>query len=128
VNAGHNPPFAFHRGGRIERLDPTGRPIGLLSGGGYVERRIDCTEGCFLFLYTDGLVESENLAGEAFGMDRLEALLDHGRDGVLEVLLVRIEEEVRRYRQGQEAADDATLLAVRLGGTAGCNRVSGAAA
>jgi sigma-B regulation protein RsbU (phosphoserine phosphatase) len=128
VNAGHNPPFAFHRGGAIERLDPTGRPIGLLSGGGYQERKMDCTDGCFLFLYTDGLVESENLAGEAFGMDRLEALLEHGRDGALEDLLVRIEEEVRQFRDGQEAADDATLLAVRLGGTAGCGRISGAAA
>jgi serine phosphatase RsbU (regulator of sigma subunit) len=128
VNAGHNPPFAFHRGGAIERLDPTGRPIGLLSGGGYRERRMDCTDGCFLFLYTDGLVESESPSGEAFGMDRLEALLQQGRDGALDGLLVRIEEDVRRFRGGQEAADDATLLAVRLGGTAGCDGVSGAAA
>ena len=58
----------------------------------------------------------------------LEALLGHGRDGALDDLLLRIEEEVRQFRGGQEAADDATLLAVRLGGTSGCNRISGTAA
>ena len=31
--------------------------------------------GDSLFLYTDGVVESEDPAGEAFGMDRLQTLL-----------------------------------------------------
>jgi hypothetical protein len=62
---------------------------------------MDCTDGCFLFLYTDGLVESENLAGEAFRMDRSEALLGMVRDGALEAPWSGSRREVRQFRGGQ---------------------------
>ena len=35
VNAGHNPQFLLHSDGSVEQLQSTGRPIGLLAGGGF---------------------------------------------------------------------------------------------
>jgi serine phosphatase RsbU (regulator of sigma subunit) len=116
VNAGHNMPFVLHPDGRIEALDSTGRPLGLLAGGGYAERRLLLAPGSSLFLYTDGVVDSEDAAGEPFGVDRLQALLVRERTNGLDGILARVEEALRAYRAGAEPADDATMVVLKVGG------------
>lgn len=115
VNAGHNPPFLLRADGRVEALPATGRPLGLLPGGGYEEHSVELRAADSLFLYTDGLIESENPAGEPFGMRRLEELLRRGRQEGLEEVLARVDEAVRAFRDGVEAVDDATMLVLRMG-------------
>lgn len=114
VNAGHNAPLLLRADGTVEALPATGRPLGLYPGGGYEERRVGLHGGETLFLYTDGLVEAEDGHGDPFGMDRLQALLvserTHGPDAILAV----VEDAVRAHRGGAEAADDATLVALRV--------------
>ena len=75
VNAGHNPQYVLRTDGRLERMESTGRPIGLLSGGAYAEQAFDVAAGDVLFFYTDGCVEAENATGDMFGSDRLEEAL-----------------------------------------------------
>lgn len=116
VNAGHHAPFVLHADGRIESLDSTGRPLGLLAGGGYVEERVALEPGSSLFLYTDGVVESEDASGEPFGVERLQALIVRERMSGLDGILTRVEEAVRAYRAGAEAADDATMVVLKVGG------------
>jgi len=128
VNAGHESPFLLRRAGALERLDPTGRPIGIMPGGGYVERRVPIEAGDRLFLYTDGLVDAENATGDTFGVKRLETLLAHEcaadrpATGVppsgpadQKALLARVEQAYLDFRGKTEAADDATLLILRVG-------------
>jgi len=114
VNAGHNTQFMLRAGG-LERLESTGRPLGLLPGGGYEQRCLPVQEGDFLFLFTDGLVEAENAAGESFGYDRLQRLLVEQKSRDLAGLLARVEQAVREHRGSTEAADDATMLILRMG-------------
>ena len=116
VNAGHNTQFGLRRDGRVEGLESTGRPLGLLPGGGYEERRLAVGPGDGLFLFTDGLVEAENAEGEAFGTERLEALLCEERQSDLARLLARIDQALRAHRGGIEAADDATMVVMRVEG------------
>jgi serine phosphatase RsbU (regulator of sigma subunit) len=118
VNAGHNTPFALHAEGRIEPLESTGRPLGLLAGGGFEERTARFEPGSCLFLYTDGVIESENAAGEPFGLERLQELLVTERTSGLDGILSRVEDAVRVYREGAEPADDATLVVLKVGGNA----------
>lgn len=115
VNAGHESPFLFRRDGRLERLESTGRPIGLMPGGGFCERRVALEAGDRLFLYTDGLVDAEDGSGAEFGAGRLEALL--AREGAADpaALLARVERAYQDHRGGTEAADDATLLVLKVG-------------
>ena len=115
VNAGHNPQFALHAGGVVERLESTGRPLGLLPGGTYFENQVGLEEGDALFFYTDGLVEAENQAGEEFGMNRLEALVVAERLKGPDGLLAAVEKAICDYRNNVEAADDATMMLVRIG-------------
>jgi serine phosphatase RsbU (regulator of sigma subunit) len=116
VNAGHNPQFALHSQGRLERLESTGRPLGLLPGGGFVERSIVMAGGDALFLYTDGLVEAEDSDGREFGQQRLEQILVEAGTGGINETLATIENAVRSHRGSVEAADDATMLFLKIGG------------
>jgi serine phosphatase RsbU (regulator of sigma subunit) len=113
VNAGHNTQFVRRRNGEIERLVSSGRPPGLYPGGGYEQQALAFTEGDALFLFTDGVVEAEDESGEPFGMERLEAFLSVHPGDDLAVLVARVHEAVRDHRGPLEAADDATMLALR---------------
>jgi serine phosphatase RsbU (regulator of sigma subunit) len=114
VNAGHNFPFVLRADGRVEALESTGRPLGLLPGGSYEEGVVQFGDGDSLFLYTDGVVESENEAGEPFGVDRLKQLLVAERASGVDGILERVEREVREYRGSHEAEDDATLVVLKV--------------
>ena len=114
VNAGHNTQFVVRAGGAVEPLESTGRPLGLLPGGGYEERALRLEDGDGLFLFTDGLVESESPSEEPFGMERIEAVLREHRAHGLDVLLHAMDASVRAHRRDADAADDATMLALRF--------------
>lgn len=115
VNAGHNPQYVLRADGRLERMESTGRPIGLFSGGGYTEQHIALDAGDVLFFYTDGCVEAENAAGDMFGADRLEAALAASAGRGADDVIVAVEADVSRFRAGTELQDDATMMVVRVG-------------
>ena len=114
VNAGHNTQFVVRQDGIAEQLSSTGRPPGLYPGGAYEECAVELRHGDALFLFTDGLVETEDETGEPFGMSRLEALLKIHRARDLPVLLACVDDAVRSHRGPFEAADDATMVAMRF--------------
>jgi serine phosphatase RsbU (regulator of sigma subunit) len=114
VNAGHNPQFVLRADGAIVPLTSTGLPIALFSGHAYHEASVDISPGDLLFFYTDGLVDTENNAGDVFGAERLQALLAAHRTDGIETVLQRVEHAVRSFRGGTEALDDATMMALRL--------------
>jgi len=119
VNAGHESPYRVGADGRTTRLESTGRPVGLMAGGRYEEKRIPLHEGDRLFLYTDGLTDAEDAGGTPFGGERLETVLASGTTvttGGARDLLSRVEQAYLAHRGGIEAADDATLLVLRVTG------------
>jgi sigma-B regulation protein RsbU (phosphoserine phosphatase) len=116
VNAGHNTQLVLRADGGVEPLSSTGRPPGLYPGGGYEEGTAVLRAGDALFLFTDGLVEAEDETGEPFGMSRLEALLRVHPSHDLAPLLGVVDAAARAHRGPVEAADDATMVALRFSG------------
>ena len=114
VNAGHNPQFVLRERGGIEPLSSTGLPIALYAGHGYREARVELSPGDLLFFYTDGLVETESEAGDMFGAERLEALLEREHMQGIDALLTYIEAHVSAFRGKAELFDDATMMALRI--------------
>jgi len=114
VNAGHNTQYVCRGDGRIESMRSTGRPLGLLSGGRFEELSLDLAAGDELCLFTDGLIEAENRRGEEFGTERLETLLRDSRSEQPGIVVDRIEAALSDHRGRTEAADDATMLVLRL--------------
>ena len=115
VNAGHNPQFILRADGGLERLPSTGLPIGMFAGHGYEERSVGVEVGDVLFFFTDGTTEAENVAGEMFGTERLEALLVRHHEEGVDALLAHLEQEVTSFRGHAELFDDATMMVLRLG-------------
>jgi sigma-B regulation protein RsbU (phosphoserine phosphatase) len=115
VNAGHNAPYLLRTSGGLEALESTGRPLGLLPGGGYEEKSVALAAGDVLVLFTDGLLDAENESGEAFGAERLRAVIERERARGFDGLLARVEAAVTEFRGRAEAPDDATLVVLRAG-------------
>jgi len=111
-NAGHNPPLLIGAG-PIRSIWATGLPIGLFNFGQYSLTRVWLAPDEALFLYTDGLTEAQNPAGEQYGMGRLEGLV--GSLGVRspEAILRACLEDWNAFRAGASQQDDLTLMVIR---------------
>ncbi len=75
TNAGHNTALLVHADGTIEDLTTCGLPIALLPEATYERRETRLEPGAGLLIYTDGITEAENKAGDEYGLDRLRDLL-----------------------------------------------------
>jgi sigma-B regulation protein RsbU (phosphoserine phosphatase) len=117
VNAGHNPQYVLGNSTRIETMNSTGRPLGLLPGGSFEEKTTLVDNGDSIFLYTDGLVEAENKDGIEFGTDRLETVLRNSRESEPDTLLGNIEAANRKFRGQVDSHDDATMLVLKIDDT-----------
>ena len=78
-NAGHNPPYLLRAGGGRSSLKATGIPLGIEDEAGYRCAEIVLDPGDTLFLFSDGITEAFDAAGNEFGTARLEAALEAAR-------------------------------------------------
>lgn len=109
ANCGHLPPLLLRRDGALERLEPTSTVVGLFEEWNCSIEETQLVPGDTLALYTDGMTESANDAGEEFGRDRLcESLRSHVGLPSSE-LLAFVVDEVRRF-SANEQQDDITLI------------------
>lgn len=112
-NAGHNPPFLVRAAGSIERLPSCGTILGIFPEMGYEVKTCRLERGDVLTLYSDGVTEENNPAGEEFGEDRLsQLLLEKGR-GQAADLVEGIRRAVLAWAAGASAADDVTVVVAR---------------
>ncbi|MDP1832339.1 MAG: PP2C family protein-serine/threonine phosphatase [Geothrix sp.] len=113
VNGGHNPPLLVRATGEVARLAPTGPMVGLLPGVSFSEGRAHMDQGDVLVIFTDGLIEAENAAGEDLGDGPLADVVlrrpQAGADGLLEALLV----EAFRHLEDGKFRDDVTLVVIK---------------
>lgn len=72
ANAGHLPLFL---NGKEFLLTPS-LPLGLVNSSSFEEVRVHLQPGDQLSLYTDGLLEARNAAGELYGFERLRELFE----------------------------------------------------
>jgi sigma-B regulation protein RsbU (phosphoserine phosphatase) len=109
--AGHPLPLVRRRNRAVHELERTpGLPLGILEGEGWAEKDVTLAPGDALLLFTDGLVEGANAAGEMFGAERLT---DAVRLGPLRArrLVQHVEWHFQSYRGDAPDMDDRTVLA-----------------
>ena len=115
ANAGHVLPYLLrHKAQYWEMLEASGLPLGKSIDSDYSATAIELTleVGDRLFLYTDGLAEEESPSGEAFGYDRLEALLNANVDAEPETLHDIMMDALRIHCRGTAYTDDVTIVVV----------------
>ena len=69
-NAGHNPPILVGRNG-VRRLETGGLILGLFPHATYEEETLQLEDGDTLVVFSDGVTEALNEAGDEFGEERL---------------------------------------------------------
>ncbi len=121
--AGHPFPLLRRAGGQVEELGRGGLPLGVHQELAPEPLATALAPGDLLVLYTDGLAEAVNAQDEAFGYDRIEALVRPGgkpqevHDRILAAFDAHVGEEPLR--------DDLTLLVVARDGDAARQPASG---
>ena len=66
-----------------------------------------------LVIYSDGVTETQNAAGEEFGPMRLYDVLSRNLDASAAGIRDRIESALTKFAQGTDAGDDITLVIVK---------------
>jgi serine phosphatase RsbU (regulator of sigma subunit)/predicted enzyme related to lactoylglutathione lyase len=112
ANCGHLSALLLRSDNTLERLDSTGTVLGLFSEWDCSISEREIFSGDTLALYTDGITESFNNAGDEFGEQRLIGALRRNRDLPSEALLVSIVEDVQHFSP-LEQHDDITLIVAK---------------
>jgi len=112
-NAGHNPPFLLDVEGKAHFEKRGGVPLGMFRDTRYYEYYATIESGQMLVLYTDGVTEAMNPAGEEYGLDRLVDAARRGRQLSARELIDFIHREVVDWTEGLGVTDDVTFFIVK---------------
>jgi sigma-B regulation protein RsbU (phosphoserine phosphatase) len=118
INAGHNDPILRRSSGQIERLSTGGPPFGLPLFTGseipYTSGHVQLQASDLLFVFTDGVVEAVNDAGEEYGEARLLGCIKKSAatnaDELMRIAMAKVNDFVGYARQH----DDITCLVLRV--------------
>ncbi len=114
VNAGHNPPYVFHKDGTFQTLNAGGLILGMMPDSSYESEKVQLQSGDCIVMYTDGVSEAMNSDEEEFEETRIEkSILSNyqlSAQGILEHLIA----DVMTFAEGQPQADDITSLIVKV--------------
>ena len=111
-NGGHNPPIVYGKQG-LKRIEAGGMPVGLFEMVPYSTDRIALAAGDTMVLYSDGVTEAHNVAGEEFGESRMVKVLKTYHLQPASVILEKLVDAVRTFAAGAEQYDDLTALIVK---------------
>lgn len=115
VNAGHMPPVVVSGTGVTEL--PKGNPaLGLSASAQFEARDQHLSAGDALVVYSDGLTEAQNVAGEFFGAERFKALCAGCRGLAAQPFGMRIVEAVAAFEGNARRSDDLSLMILRKAG------------
>ena len=117
TNCGHLSALLLRGSGEVEWLHSTGTVLGLFKDWESPTVQCQLQPGDTLALYTDGVTESFNRAGEEFGEDRLiDSVQRHQRHEAQRVVSSVIG-ELQKFSP-QEQHDDITLIVAKCRGNA----------
>ena len=112
-NLGHLPGLVVKKD-RIDTIESTAMPFGLFAESEFDVRSLSLDVGDSLILYTDGLAEARNSAGEEYGLLRLEAGLSRTWGWSAQQILDLCLQDLAEFRNGSSLQDDLTLMVCKV--------------
>jgi len=115
VNAGHPAPYLI-AGGAVKPVPmPPALPLGLEIDAVYDPIVVEFPPGpATLVMFSDGVPDAENEAGENYGLSRLADVLATNIDKRPTDLVGRVRTSIKQFSRGYTQNDDITILAARL--------------
>jgi sigma-B regulation protein RsbU (phosphoserine phosphatase) len=118
ISAGHPGPVHLRSGTDLVILESQGFPIGL-AGDAYEERSVRLGAGDRLYLYSDGVPEAMDPAGNQFGNALLLEAIGQGRSKSLQESVASLLGDIARWHGSERPQDDVSILAVEISVAAG---------
>ncbi len=109
VSAGHLPLFHISNG-CVRPCESTGVPLGMFCGTYFPACELALAPGDKLLLYTDGLTEVFNAAGDEYGVARVQSLARKNAAMEPNALLNACLDEIRNFSVTAKQTDDLTLM------------------
>jgi sigma-B regulation protein RsbU (phosphoserine phosphatase) len=113
VNAGQNPPLIRRADGRYERLGPTGVALGMFERSRFASVDSGLYPGDMLVLYSDGITEAEDPAGQPLEESGLQQVLDGCETEPPAVIGARVLAAVEAHAKQSRFVDDLTILIMK---------------
>ena len=111
INAGHTAPVIVKPSGEIKLLEATDVVLGVMENWKYEVSFASVKPEDFLFAYTDGITEAQNINGELFGIERLLAILKRNTNSPLN-LLSELPEEIKKHSHSAQQTDDISFVLI----------------
>ena len=112
-NAGHNPMLRLSNGEPSIVEMEKNLPVGLMYDWQFKSNEITLAPNERLLLYTDGVVEAENIKKELYGIERLCETMKQSEQVSSRGLVTHIKEDIELFTNGAEQSDDITIMSVR---------------
>ena len=118
TNAGHEYP-AIRGSDGVFRIfhDKHGLVVGGFAKSKYKDYELTLAPGDAVFVYTDGVPEANNAAGEFYGMERMEAALNRAAKETPQGILTCVKTDVDQFVNGAKQFDDLTMLCLEYRGS-----------
>lgn len=116
--AGHDAPLLYSaRDGTVSKINPPGMALGIDSGGVFNRVTGDFSltleaNDC-LVLYTDGVTEALNSAGDEFGMASVIQSIQASAPEGAAAIITRLTDDLRAFVGNYPQYDDITLIVIR---------------
>jgi sigma-B regulation protein RsbU (phosphoserine phosphatase) len=114
ANAGHCSPV-YYRSAKDEvyMLEPTGGLLGLVQQQKFNVENIVMRPGDIMALFTDGISDAQDQEGNAYGEERLIAMIRKHKTESAKNLTLLIIEDVQKFAANGNYNDDRTLIIVK---------------
>jgi serine phosphatase RsbU (regulator of sigma subunit) len=113
VNAGQNPPLLRRTDRSYERLSSGGIALGMFEHSTYTTGTALLNVGDVIVMYSDGITEAENGAGQPFDEEGLQGIIDGAGWASAKELAWVTFAAVEKHTEQRRLLDDLTILAVR---------------
>jgi sigma-B regulation protein RsbU (phosphoserine phosphatase) len=113
ANAGQSQPLLY-RGGRCEKIELTGFPLGIFEEVQYDEWNVTLDIGDILVFHSDGIAETANAEGQFFGTTRLMRLIEQNHELSATEMADLVLREVDWFTQSAPLSDDRTLVVLKV--------------
>jgi serine phosphatase RsbU (regulator of sigma subunit) len=115
ASAGH-PPLLVRRGesGTVARMELFAPPLGVRLPLRVESTDLSFSSGDVFVLHSDGVYETRNAAGDAYGLDRLESLLASSDSATPREICDAIARDLDTFRGGTPQEDDVTIVVARI--------------
>jgi sigma-B regulation protein RsbU (phosphoserine phosphatase) len=113
ANAGQSQPLLY-KGGRCDKIELTGFPLGIFEEVHYDEWSVTLEAGDILVFHSDGIAETTNSEGQFFGTTRLRKLIEQHHELTAAAIADLVLREVDWFAQSAPLSDDRTLVVLKV--------------